>query len=69
MTWRHVAVIALAVLLVLGCGLSHVCSSSPEALHGVNQLATAIASGTLGHAAHGMGLSFGDGSKGKGDAK
>lgn len=46
----HVAVIALAVILVLGCGVSHVCAASPDALNHVTQIATAIASGALGHA-------------------
>jgi len=49
MTWKHVALILVAALLVLGCGVSHVCSA-PGTLSGVLQLATTIVGGALGHA-------------------
>lgn len=48
------AVIALAVLLVLGCGVSRVCTSNPDALNHVSQIATAMVSGALGHAGAGV---------------
>lgn len=47
MTWRHVAIIALALSAVMACGLSSTCGAS---LSGVIQLATIVISGTLGHA-------------------
>lgn len=49
MTWKHVALVVIAALLVLGCGLSHVCSN-PGTLSGVITLSTAIVGGALGHA-------------------
>ena len=49
MTWRHVACLLIVTVLVLGCGLSHVCSE-PGTLQGVLQLATGIAGGIFGHA-------------------
>lgn len=54
MTWKHIAALVVAALLVLGCGVSHVCSEATT-FQGVIQLATVIVGGTLGHAQGGGG--------------
>lgn len=41
MTWKHVALVALAIVLVLLCGRSTVCSA-PGTFQGVITLATTI---------------------------
>lgn len=51
MTWKHVASLLVAAGLVLGCGVSHVCSA-PGTLSGVLALATGIVGGVFGHASH-----------------
>ena len=52
MTWRHVALIALAIVLVLGCGMSHVCAGAPDVRSGILQLAATIIGGVFGHVTH-----------------
>lgn len=50
MTWKHVALVGLAIALVLLCGLSNVCSSNPGTFAGVLQLAGTIIGVAGGHA-------------------
>lgn len=50
MTWKHIALVALAIVLVLGCGVSHVCSSNEHTFGSVLQLAATIVGGAVGHA-------------------
>lgn len=50
MTWKHIALVALAILLVLGCGINHVCSANEHTFGAVLQLATTIVAGAVGHA-------------------
>ena len=47
MTWRHVAAILIAAVMVIACGLSQTCSA---AFPHVVSLATAIVAGAFGHA-------------------
>lgn len=50
MTWRHVALIALAVALAVSCAFSHTCSSAPDMRVGIIALAGTIVGGVFGDA-------------------
>lgn len=50
MTWKHVALVALAVALVTPCVLSATCMSNPIVFAGVLQLASVIVAGAVGNA-------------------